>query len=199
MLKFSTYSAGLRQWCILKVSEPEVHHCGEFVIYSLPHYLPELPYPFLSLPLPYPTPQSGTHPTPPPHHAMPCHATPRHPPITRRATPRQPTPSHSFHPPRTIPPHNHIPYHHIPFHIVIITIPYHSIPFHTSFTLHPPPVPLAHQGLTPPIPPDSTLPLPTKPYHTLLNHYLPKLTQLLPYPTLLHPSVATLPYHTFPY
>ena len=30
MLKFSTYSAGLRQWCILKVSEPEVHRCGEF-------------------------------------------------------------------------------------------------------------------------------------------------------------------------
>ena len=30
MLKFSTYLAGLRQWCILKVSEPEVHCCGEF-------------------------------------------------------------------------------------------------------------------------------------------------------------------------
>ena len=30
MLKFSTYSAGLRQGCILKVSEPEVHRCGEF-------------------------------------------------------------------------------------------------------------------------------------------------------------------------
>ena len=32
MLKFSTYSAGLRQWCILKVSEPEVHRCGEFAL-----------------------------------------------------------------------------------------------------------------------------------------------------------------------
>ena len=30
MLKFSTYSAGLRQRCFLKVSEPEVHRCGEF-------------------------------------------------------------------------------------------------------------------------------------------------------------------------
>ena len=30
MLKFSTFSAGLRQWCFLKVSEPEVHRCGEF-------------------------------------------------------------------------------------------------------------------------------------------------------------------------
>ena len=30
MLKFSTYSAGLRQWCFLKVSEPEVRRCGEF-------------------------------------------------------------------------------------------------------------------------------------------------------------------------
>ena len=30
MLKFSTYSAGLRQGCFLKVSEPEVHRCGEF-------------------------------------------------------------------------------------------------------------------------------------------------------------------------
>ena len=29
MLKFSTYSAGLRQGCFLKVSEPEVHRCGE--------------------------------------------------------------------------------------------------------------------------------------------------------------------------
>ena len=31
MLKFSTFSAGLRQWCFLKVSKPEVHRCGEFV------------------------------------------------------------------------------------------------------------------------------------------------------------------------
>ena len=32
MLKFSTYSAGLRQGCFLKVSEPEVHRCGEFAL-----------------------------------------------------------------------------------------------------------------------------------------------------------------------
>ena len=30
MLKFSTFPAGLRQWCFLKVSEPEVHRCGDF-------------------------------------------------------------------------------------------------------------------------------------------------------------------------
>ena len=30
MLTFATFSAGLRQWCFLKVSEPEVHHCGVF-------------------------------------------------------------------------------------------------------------------------------------------------------------------------
>ena len=38
MLKFSTYSAGLRQGCFLKVSEPEVHRCGEFVV-SLVHHV----------------------------------------------------------------------------------------------------------------------------------------------------------------
>ena len=41
MLKFSTFSAVLRQWCFRKVSEPEVHRCGEFgrllVIHELPN------------------------------------------------------------------------------------------------------------------------------------------------------------------
>ena len=31
MLKFSTFEGGLWQWYFLKVSEPEVHRCGEFV------------------------------------------------------------------------------------------------------------------------------------------------------------------------
>ena len=30
MLKFATFSAGLRQWCILKASEVEVRRCGKF-------------------------------------------------------------------------------------------------------------------------------------------------------------------------
>ena len=39
MLKFSTYSAGLRQRCFLKVSEPEVHRCGEFDITYIQIYV----------------------------------------------------------------------------------------------------------------------------------------------------------------